>query len=61
MIRPSTKDELLALAKNEIIRYKKILDKIAGFCCEIENEAYDKGLEDTIKPITNRLLKIIKK
>jgi len=25
MIRPSTKDELLFIAKNEIVRYKKII------------------------------------
>jgi hypothetical protein len=59
MIRPSTKDELLTLAKTEITRYKKILDKVASFCCEIENKAYDMGMEDTIKPITNKILKII--
>ena len=55
-----TDKELLAIAKKEIERYKKMLDKITGFCCQLENQAYDIGLEDTIKPITNKILNLIK-
>ena len=45
----------------ECAKKLKILDEIAGFCCELENNAYDIGREDAIKPITTRILNIIRK
>jgi hypothetical protein len=40
---------------------QKKLDEIAKFCCELENEAYDRGMEDMINPITDKILNIINK
>ena len=37
----------------------KKLNKIAGFIIHLDNEAYDRGMENTIKPIVNEIMKII--
>lgn len=41
------------------LKLEKQINKITSFCCQLENEAYDRGFEDTIEPITNKILNII--